>query len=109
MLCVGGHTRYPIKDRRLRWRVGLGFFFALIPVPALTGGCGRTGCSPPDADYARWTAIFAEPVAVYILITALVLWRIPTWEPWDARLGRSLMRLTLRDGGGRRRGKPDSS
>lgn len=108
---MGGHTRHRfIHNRRIRWRLSVGIFTSLIPTPGLTGAYGRGGgYAPPNHDYAFWSAMFAEPIAVYILITALILWRSPAWDPWDARAARSLMRRVLRDGGGRRRGKPDAS
>lgn len=109
LLCVGGHTRHRIKERRVRRRLVVAFFFGFMPIPGLTGGCGRTGCFPAQPGLAETVAILAVPIAVYAMITALKIWRSPTWAPWDARLGRSVMCLLLRDGRGRRRGRPDSS
>lgn len=80
MFRVGGHTRHRgVKNPRIWRRLGLGTLLALIPVPGLTGGCGKTGCAPLDHNYARVTAVIAMPLAVYVLVT------------------------------GRRRGKPDAS
>ena len=89
---VGGHTRHRVKNPRVRRRFAFAGFLAFFPVPALTGARDRFGGPrhEPNLDYARWAATFTLPIAAYLLVTGVLLWRNRLHDPWTPASGERL-------------------